>query len=308
MESGLVFNLQRYSIQDGPGIRTTVFLKGCPLSCWWCHNPESQSPEPEIIVLEGRCTGCGLCRQACPRDLGGDGGADGTPSVPATLPRGNQCAVCGACAAACPSEARQVVGRRVTVAEVLAEVLKDRIFYDGSGGGVTFSGGEPLMQTPFLLALLEACRSEAVHTAVDTCGFASRDDLLAAAQLTDLFLYDLKAMDDPRHVLHTGVSNAAILDNLTALGQVHRNIWIRVPVVPGFNDDPDELDAIVRFAASVPGVCRVSLLAYHRTGVQKAANLGRPSQAPTVAPLSPDQMEQAAQRLRGHGIPVEVGA
>jgi len=308
MQTGLVFNIQRYSIQDGPGIRSTVFLKGCPLRCWWCHNPESQAPEPEIAVIQTRCAQCGECLSVCPQARRTDlqsvapgrttfkssdpcthGSADshslqlsGTdlqlPLAQDDLesrPTVARCTRCGACVEACPTEARQMVGRRMTTDEVLAEVLKDRLFYDDSGGGVTFSGGEPLMQPEFLLELLRACRAHGIHTAVDTSGYAPQEQLRAAAGLTDLFLYDLKTMDDARHLECTGVSNAAILDNLAALGRMHQNIWIRIPIVPGFNDDAEQLDAAARFVASIPAVRQVSLLPYHPTGNHKVRWLGR---------------------------------
>ena len=289
MQSGLVFNLQRYSLQDGPGIRTTVFLKGCPLRCWWCHNPEGLAAAPEIVVMSERCIKCGKCREACP-----------------VTAAGGDCTGCGACADACPTAARQRVGRPMTVADVLAEVLKDRIFYDESGGGVTFSGGEPLAQPEFLLELLQACRAREIPTAVDTCGFAARDDLLAAARWTDLFLYDLKILDDARHRQYTGISNVTILENLAALGRVHRNIWVRVPVVPGFNDAADDLAATVCLAASVPGVKQVNLLPYHKTGAHKLPRVGRAAAAVAVPPSS-DFMEELAERLRTFGLPVVAG-
>lgn len=205
MSSGLVFNIQKYSIQDGPGIRTTVFLKGCPLRCWWCHNPESLSPKPEIVILEARCRLCGECLQVCPNDaiFAENGGFRYDVEA---------CALCGTCVEACPSGARQMVGTRMTVPEVMAEISKDRIFYDDSRGGVTFSGGEPLMQPRFLRDLLAACRAQSIHTTVDTCGFGTREYLLSIAPLTDLFLYDLKAIDEAKHLQYTGVSNSSILD------------------------------------------------------------------------------------------------
>jgi pyruvate formate lyase activating enzyme len=309
MQSGLVFNIQRYSIQDGPGIRTTVFLKGCPLRCWWCHNPESQAPEPEITVIETRCTQCGECLSACPQSAaGGFRGTDfqsvdaGTVPIlaerkwdcPPSLVR---CTRCGACVEACPTEARQLVGRRMTVDEVLAEVLKDRLFYDDSGGGVTFSGGEPLVQPEFLMGLLAACRARAIHTAVDTSGYAPQEQLLSAAGLTDLFLYDLKTMDDARHLECTGVSNAAILENLIALGRVHQNIWIRIPIIPGFNDDAEQLDAAARFVASIPAVRQVSLLPYHPTGIHKSRWLGRHVAQP---PSAAKHVAQPPSAVPGH--------
>ncbi len=270
MESGLVFNTQRYSIHDGPGIRTTVFLKGCPLRCLWCHNPEGIYPEREVVFIGNRCIHCGECRRVCPQiKMSGNGSA---------LDQRAHCVRCGECVKVCPTEARQLVGRQMNVQEVMTEVLLDRVFYEESAGGVTFSGGEPFMQPRFLRSLLEACRAEGIHTAVDTSGYVSKEDLLSAAPLVDLFLFDLKAIDNVRHRQWTGVSNAVILQNLLALGNIHRNIWIRMPFVPGFNDEPEQVEAIARFVASVPGVRQVNLLPYHGTAAHKWKSLGKPGQ------------------------------
>jgi len=320
MVSGLVFNIQRYSIHDGPGIRTTVFLKGCPLDCWWCHNPESQAPEPEVVVIEGRCMQCGECRKACllekgVRNLFSENAEIGpkphvsekrflTPFL-AEPPR--RCTRCGACVEACPTGARQMVGRRMTAAEVVAEVLKDRVFYEESGGGATFSGGEPLVQPKFLAALLQGCREAGIHTAVDTCGFAPKEDLLAVAPLADLFLYDLKSMDEARHTQYTGATNISILENLQALGRVHRNIWIRVPIIPGVNDNAEQLEALARYAAATPGVRQVNVLPYHEAGSYKSARVGKPYRLEKIAPPSPEYMADVAARFRGFGLNVKVG-
>ena len=306
MQTGLVFNIQKYSLHDGPGIRTTVFLKGCPLECWWCHNPEGMSAEPEIFVAEGRCAECGRCCEVCPAgwtSLPVQASRDGLggPSYPPG------CVRCGACVEACPTQARQLLGRRMTAAEVVSEIEKDHIFYDDSRGGATFSGGEPFAQTPFLLELLRACREREIHTAVDTTGFVNQDALLAAARWTNLFLYDIKILDDARHRRYTGVSNELILDNLKILGREHGNVWVRVPIVPGVNDAPGDLEATVRFAASVPGVRQVNLLVYHHTGAYKFSRLGRPYLAEFVPEPAPEFLSQAAARLQCLGVPIVVG-
>jgi pyruvate formate lyase activating enzyme len=299
MLRGLVFNIQRYSLHDGPGIRTTVFLKGCPLCCAWCHNPEGMAPGQELLVVESRCLACGECRRACPfsQALVGEG------ALPA---RNEECTYCGACVEACPTGARQMVGMEMTVAEVMAEILKDRIFYEDSAGGATFSGGEPLLQHAFLRELLEECRARGIHTAVDTCGFGCTDHLLAVARLADLVLYDLKLMDDARHLQHTGVSNKPILENLKALDQIHRNIWLRVPVIPGVNDDAANLQAIARFASGIHGVRQVTLLPYHQAGVQKYRRLGSDYALGGVQPPSAEHMAQAANAFRSCGLAIQI--
>jgi pyruvate formate lyase activating enzyme len=195
----------------------------------------------------------------------------------------------------------------MTAAEVLAEILRDRVFYEDSGGGATFSGGEPLMQPEFLMALLAACRDREIHTAVDTSGYARQEDLLAAARSADLFLYDLKILDDQRHRRYTGVSNRSILENLHALGQVHGNIWVRMPLVPGVNDGPGDLEDVVRLAASVPGVRQVNLLPYHATGAAKFRRLGKAYPGDALVTPPAELVEQTAARLQNLGVPVISG-
>lgn len=298
--TALVFNIQKFSLHDGPGIRTTVFLKGCPLSCAWCHNPESISAGPEYIVAENRCIACGACRQAC---RFGEA-ITGTGALPA---RNDDCDFCGDCVEACPAGARQLVGRRMTVADVVAEVVKDRVFFEESGGGVTISGGEPLLQLRFLGALLPVLREQGLHVALDTSGFGRTEDVLALAQLADLVLYDIKAFDDQRHIELTGVSNRCILENLTAMDAVHPHIWIRVPIVPGFTDDPEQLGQIAEFVASLQHVERVNLLPYHRAAGQKYERLGRTHAVHAVEPPSTAEMERAASSFRGLRCAVQVG-
>jgi len=300
METGLVFNLQKYSLQDGPGIRTTVFLKGCPLCCAWCHNPESISPRREIVVVSQHCNACGECRTACPfgEEIAGTG---------ALPPRNEQCTLCAACVDACPTGARQMIGREMTVAEVVEAVVKDRIFYEDSGGGVTISGGEPLSQPRFLKALAESLRATGIHVALDTTGFGCTEHLLAAARFSDLVLYDLKAFDEARHKKLTGVSNRSILENLKALNDVHRNIWIRIPVVPGFNDDVEELEKIAAFVAGLRAVTLVNLLPFHRSGLHKYERLGWGHSLDGVETPSAELMERAAAVFRRRHLTTKIG-
>jgi pyruvate formate lyase activating enzyme len=299
MHTGLVFNIQKYSLHDGPGIRTTVFLKGCPLRCGWCHNPESRAAEPEIAWSEARCIHCGQCSEVCPQS------AAGRPAAP-EIDR-QRCLRCGQCVAVCPTGARELVGRQRTVAEVLAEILQDRIFYDESGGGVTLSGGEPLMQPEFAVELLAACRAQGLHTAVDTCGYGRCEDLLALAAVTDLFLYDVKILDDDRHRQYTGASNVVILENLKALCQLRADVWIRVPVIPGFNDSGRDVEAIAAWVASLGDIRRLHLLPYHALGRNKAERVGLvPDTAPAAGPAD-GHLESLAERARAYGLEVRIG-
>ena len=300
MSMGLVFDIQKYSLHDGPGIRTTVFLKGCPLECCWCHNPEGISPQGEMVVMETRCIECGECRRACPQAQGIAGGR----ALPAEV---EHCERCGACLEACPTDGRRLIGREIPVTQLLETIEQDRVFYEDSGGGVTFSGGEPLYQFEFLNELLGACRERHLHTVVDTCGFAREADLLAVAPLTGLFLYDLKMMDDAKHQQYTGVSNVRILSNLQALGAAHDRIWIRVPVIPGINDSERELKGLAHFIAGIPGVRQVNLLSYHRTGLPKARRLGRSSPLAEVEPPSAESMSRAADIFSSFGLSARIG-
>jgi pyruvate formate lyase activating enzyme len=277
-----------------------VFLKGCPLACRWCHNPEGISPKPEVVIVGNRCIRCGECVEACPRDL---------PSGDGTGFAGDRadCTACGTCVDTCPTEARQIAGRTMTVADVLEEVLKDRVFYEESGGGVTFSGGEPLSQPSFLLAALEACRAEGIHTAVDTCGYAKRETLLAVAGLTDLFLYDIKATDDRVHREYTGVSNARVLENLQALGRDHEAIWLRVPVIPGVNDGTENFEVTGKLAASIPAVRRVSLLPYHGLGGDKRERVGQPAALSDMHSPTEERMQELAAVVENAGVMTTIG-
>lgn len=296
---GTIFHLARFAIHDGPGIRTVVFLKGCPLRCWWCHSPEGQLAGPELLLRRDRCIRCGQCLEACPHGAIRDAG-DGFDTLAA------ECALCGTCAAACPTGAREIAGRTVTVHELLSEIERDIVFYDQSGGGVTFSGGEPLAQAAFLEAMLEACRERAIHTAIETSGFAPVDRFQAVAALADLVLFDVKLLDDERHRRVTGVSNRTILENLARLARWHRAVRVRIPLVPGVNDAPADLDAIGRFVASL-GLRAVDVLPYHTAGAAKYARLGRPYLLADAPPAAPDTVASAVRALEASGLSVHVG-
>jgi pyruvate formate lyase activating enzyme len=296
----MIFNIQRFSIHDGPGVRTTVFLKGCPLSCLWCHNPEGQSAEPQLIFRENRCDACGECAAVCPvRALSL---ADGLLVVDEET-----CTQCGRCVAACAAGALELAGREATVAEVMVEVEKDRLFYDQSGGGVTLSGGEPLLQPDFLVELLRACREREIHTALDTTGHAPAEVVRRVAASVDLFLYDLKLVDGARHRALTGVPNGLILENLRHLVRDGRTVILRVPIIPGVNDDEQNLEQIGGLARSLSGRQRIDLLAYHHFAAEKYTRLRREYRLPALQPPSSQRMAEIAAGLAGLGLAVNIG-
>jgi len=298
--NGIVFDIKKFSIHDGPGIRTTVFFKGCPLSCWWCHNPESQASEPELVFWESRCIRCGTCQAVCVQGaISWDGDVISTD--------GENCTLCGDCVAVCYAEAREIAGREMTVAQVMTEIERDIPFYDESGGGVTFSGGEPLLQRDFLFALLRACVEKEIHTAVDTCGFAPWETLDDIREHVDLFLYDLKLMDDAKHRKLTGVSNELILDNLQMLATRGHNIALRVPIIPGINDDDENIRQTGTFAAALPHLNGVHILPYHYAAAEKHKRLNKVYGLPETRPPSDERMAETAQLLRGFGLHVKIG-
>ena len=265
--TGIIFDLRRYCIHDGPGIRTTVFFKGCPLDCWWCHNPESRSPEPETMPGRSRS------ERNSP-----------TPGRPA-----------------------ETIGCEVTTERVMAEIVRDEIFYDESGGGATFSGGEPMMQIDFLTTLLEACRRRGIRTAVDTCGHAPEKDFDRVYDLVDLFLFDLKIMDRALHQKYTGVSNELIHSNLAFLASRGSKVVVRVPMIPGITDTEENLSAICSFLEPYGNARRISLLPYNKLGADKSERYGLASRAPGWETQSAEEILRRKMLFESRGFSVTVG-
>ena len=264
---GLVFDVDTFAVHDGAGIRMAVYLKGCPLRCAWCHSPESQAARPEVIHLADRCTYCGACEAAC---------ASGVHDVAAgahTMAR-ECCVACGACVAACPAGALAVRGRTVCASEIVARAVRMRPFFNHSGGGVTLTGGEPTAQPAFAATVLDRCRDEHIHTAVETCGACAWADLEALADRADLVLYDLKLIDDAEHRRLTGSSNAAALANLSRLAGRGQAVEVRMPLIPGMTDTQANLGGIFDFVRAA-GLRRVALLPYNVSAPAKYEWLGR---------------------------------
>jgi pyruvate formate lyase activating enzyme len=292
---GMIFDIKRYAIHDGPGIRTTVFFKGCPLTCSWCHNPEGKSPEPEFMWWEKKCLNCRDCQKKCPNNA--------ISFSDTFIIEKEKCNLCKTCLDACHTGALELIGKEMTVSDVVKEIEKDIPFYDESQGGVTISGGEPLMQPDFLCNLLKACKTRGITTALDTCGYAPLDVLLTISEYVDLFLYDVKTMDDTVHKKVTGVSNTRILTNLKAL--VHKNVIVRFPLIPGVNNDEKDVESLGKFVYSL-GLHTIAVLPYHAAGIEKVKRL----QSNTVYMTNPptaETIQKTKTILQETGLNVQVG-
>ncbi|MBQ3505535.1 MAG: glycyl-radical enzyme activating protein [Clostridia bacterium] len=280
--TGTVFNIERGSFVDGPGIRSVVFFKGCNLQCKWCHNPESWSFHPQMLFYEERCSGCGTCKDVCPNGM-------------------QTCKLCGKCARFCPQDARKICGKEYTVDELFREIEKDKTYYETSGGGVTFSGGECMLQPRFLNAIAQKCKENGIFTAVDTAGCVQWQAFEEILPYVDLFLYDIKAMTSSLHKEWTGQDNRLILDNLANLLRLcHEKIYIRMPLVKDVNDTDKEIEQILAFFSKYGKPKEVKLLPYHRLGKAKAAAANMPFTE--YAPPSKERLQEIIEKYKGIGV------
>jgi len=296
---GTIFNIQKYSTHDGPGIRTTVFLKGCPLKCVWCHNPESQSCEKQIIFSVEKCIGCNSCIDNCLQECV-------TFINKEQIVDKVKCSLCGECTKNCPTNAMEMVGISMTVDEVMKEIEKDIVFYEESRGGVTISGGEPLMQFEFINAILIKCREKGIHTALDTCGYSSWRKIYELSKNVDLFLYDIKHINDDRHIELTGVSNKQILDNLYKLAKIESNVWIRVPIIPGVNDDDENILGIGKLM-NLLKLRDLFILPYHNIATEKYKKLGKEYDLSNIKTPANDNMKEIESKFKNFGLNVKIG-
>lgn len=301
MVQGIVFDIKRYAIHDGPGIRSTIFLKGCSLHCEWCHNPEGIDPDPEIFYRKEKCPSeCRLCLPACPQEA-----IKKTKGSVKIDPE--KCDFCGECEKACVYDALEIVGKWKSAEEAMAEVEKDSVFFEESEGGVTFSGGEPLEQLDFLEALLDLAKQRSLHTTVDTCGNYPSESLERIWDKVDLFLYDLKMVDEEKHKKFTGQSNRLILENLALLAQNGHKVVVRIPLIAGVNDDKENIERTAEYLQSLPSIRQINLLPYHSGGLLKYERLGKKRiLVPFEAP-SKKRIEEIKDTLLAGGFDVKIG-
>lgn len=294
--SGLIFDVKRYAVNDGPGIRTTVFLKGCPLNCVWCHNPESRSPKPEKMYSAAKCIGCRKCVEICSQEAC-------TLTEEGIVTDKDLCIVCGECADICPTKASEISGYSASVENIMNTLEKDIVFFDQSGGGVTFSGGEPLMFPNFLIMLLEACGERGIHRTIDTSGFAKTEIVLDVAKRTELFLYDLKMMDTEKHKKYTGVHNGLILNNLVKLSDFGASIIIRIPLIKDINDSEEDIIETAMFINKLAGDKKqVELLPYHNIADHKHQKLGQEYSSNGMASPDEDRLTHVVELFKFYGI------
>ena len=299
-KKGIIFDIKRYAIHDGPGIRTTVFFKGCPLRCLWCCNPESYKSVPEIVYTDRLCIHCGSCQMVCPNN------AIKISKNKLEIIR-EKCKGCGICAIECPANALELSGKPYSVKELLAEVEKDGTFYQKSEGGVTVSGGECTMQSEFLLSFLKKCKENYLHVTLDTCGFAEWEIFKKIIKYVDLVLFDIKIIDEEKHIKYTGKSNKLILEKLNQLSRIGIPIIIRIPLIPGFNDSEKEIRAIADMVSKLKNITEINILPYHRLGESKHTRLGNEYKMKDVKPPNDACLEKAKSFLMCEGIKIKIG-
>jgi len=299
--NGLIFDIKRYAIHDGPGIRTTVFLKGCPLKCWWCHNPEGISSRPVLMFFEYQCMSCKTCARVCP--IGAITFENSTHHINRQI-----CNNCGICSSACPTGALKLIGREITIEELMEEVEKDILLYDNSGGGVTFSGGEPLFQHQFLIEALKECKKRGIRTVLDTSGYAPKDVFLSVMDYVDVLLYDLKLAKNEEHIIYTGVSNVLIKNNLHMLSDRGRgkDVILRFPIIPGITDTEENIDGLVEFVSLLKGIHKIDLLPFHDVS-EKYNRLDIEYKMPPREAPSQEKLKHIKERFEDIGIYVKVG-
>ncbi|MEA3545456.1 MAG: glycyl-radical enzyme activating protein [Thermodesulfobacteriota bacterium] len=301
MPQPLIFDIKRYAINDGPGIRITIFFKGCPLSCIWCHNPESISTKPQKMYSPSQCIGCGECVTVCPNHAC-------TLTPKGIVTDQENCNLSGQCAVVCPTLATEISGYHKTASELLKIIETERLLFDQSGGGVTFSGGEPLLFPDYLTEILDLCSERQIHCTIDTCGFAKTEILLDVAKRTDLFLYDLKLMDSDKHKAYTGVGNELILANLVAIAETGADIQVRIPLIEGVNADLENITATAAFISKLAGEKKsVNLLPYHEIASHKYQKLGKCYLVDNLREPGDVDLRQAIDCFTAHDLLTIVG-